>query len=39
VTVKSIFDGSVSQFSKNVPFAVDYVVTFQPDGTLLIAGQ
>ncbi|MCU1421096.1 MAG: hypothetical protein JWN36_747 [Microbacteriaceae bacterium] len=39
VTVKSIFDGSISTFSKNVPFAVDYVVTFQPDGTLLIAGQ
>ncbi len=39
VTVKSIFDGTVSQFSKDVPFTVDYVVTFQPDGTLLIAGQ
>jgi hypothetical protein len=38
-TVKSIFDGSVSTFSKDVPFSVDYVVTFQPDGTLLIAGQ
>ena len=39
VTVKSIFDGSVSKFDRDVPFSVDYVVTFQPDGTLLIAGQ
>jgi hypothetical protein len=39
VTVRSIFDGSISTFSKDVPFSVDYVVTFQPDGTLLIAGQ
>ena len=39
VTVKSIFDGSVSVFDQDVPFFVSFVITFQPDGSLLITGQ
>ncbi len=39
VTVKSIFDGTVSTFDRDVPFTVAFVVTFQADGTLLITGQ
>ncbi len=39
VTVKSIFDGSVSTFDKDVPFSVSYLITFQADGSLLISAQ
>jgi hypothetical protein len=39
VQVKSIFDGSVSVFDRDVPFTVSYLITFLPDGTLNIAGQ
>ncbi|MES2169793.1 MAG: hypothetical protein V4479_03605 [Actinomycetota bacterium] len=39
VTVKSIFDGSVTTFDQDVPFTAAFVVTFQPDGSLLITGQ
>ena len=39
VTVKSIFDGSVSVFDQDVPFDVRYLITFPPDGTLLITAQ
>ena len=39
VTVKSIFDGTVSTFDQDVPFTVAYLITFQADGSLLIAAQ
>lgn len=39
VTVKSIFDGTVSTFDQDVPFSVSYVITFQSDGTLRITAQ
>jgi hypothetical protein len=39
VTVKSIFDGSVSTFDRDVPFTVAFVITFQADDTLLLVGQ
>jgi hypothetical protein len=39
VTVKSIFDGSISTFDKDVPFTAAFVITFQADGSLLITGQ
>lgn len=39
VTVKSIFDGSVSKFDKNVPFTVSYLITIRADNTLLISAQ
>jgi hypothetical protein len=39
VSVKSIYDGSISTFDKDVPFTAAFVVTFQPDDTLLITGQ
>lgn len=37
VTVKSIFDGSVSTFDRDIPFTVGYLVTIRDDGSLLIA--
>jgi hypothetical protein len=39
VTVKSIFDGTVSTFDRDVPFTVSYLVTIRGDGSLLIAQQ
>ncbi len=39
VTVKSIFDGTVSKFDRDVPFTVAYSITFQGDGSLLITAQ
>jgi hypothetical protein len=39
VTVKSIFDGTVSTFDQDVPFSVGYLVTFETDGSLLITAQ
>jgi hypothetical protein len=39
VDVKSLFDGSVSTFDEDIPFAVAYLVTFLPDGELNIASQ
>jgi hypothetical protein len=39
VTVKSIFDGTVSKFDKDVPFEVSYVITIRADNTLLITAQ
>jgi hypothetical protein len=39
VKVKSIFDGSVSTFDKDVPFTVRYLVSFQPDGSPLITAE
>jgi hypothetical protein len=39
VTVKSIFDGTISTFDQDVPFTVRYLITFPPDGTLLITAQ
>ncbi|HEY0259130.1 MAG TPA: hypothetical protein VGC18_04700 [Lacisediminihabitans sp.] len=39
VTVKSIFDGTVSKLDEDVPFTVRYLITFQADGTPLITAQ
>jgi hypothetical protein len=39
VDVKSLFDGRVSTFDEDVPFASSYVVTFLPDAKLLISAQ
>lgn len=39
VTVKSIFDGTVTTFDQDVPFTVRYLITFPPDGRLLITAQ
>jgi hypothetical protein len=39
VDVKSLFDGSISTFDEDVPFAVSYLITFLPDGELLIADR
>ncbi len=39
VDVKSLFDGSISTFDEDVPFSVWYLITFLPDGELLIADQ
>lgn len=36
VKVRSLFDGSLSTFDEDVPFEVEYAVTFPGDGTLLI---
>lgn len=38
VDVKSLFDGEVTTLDHDVPFAVSYQVTIQPDGTLLLQG-
>jgi hypothetical protein len=39
VSVKSIFDGTISSFDRDVPFTVHYLITFQPDGSPLITAQ
>ncbi|MCU1513896.1 MAG: hypothetical protein JWO10_986 [Microbacteriaceae bacterium] len=39
VTVKSIFDGTVSTFDEDVPFTVRYLITLPADGSLLITAQ
>lgn len=39
VEVRSLFDGSLSTFDENVPFSVEYLITFEPDGSLLITAQ
>jgi len=39
VTVKSIFDGSVSVLDKDVPFSVAFTITIRADNTLLITAQ
>lgn len=39
VTVKSIFDGAVSSFNRDVAFTVSYVITIRADDTLLITAQ
>lgn len=39
VRVRSLFDGSVSTVDEDVPFNVGYLITFKPDGGLLITGQ
>ncbi|MDI2099056.1 hypothetical protein [Ruicaihuangia caeni] len=36
VDVRSLFDGSVTTLSEDVPFSVGYTITFQPDGSLLV---
>jgi hypothetical protein len=36
VTVKSIFDGSISTFDKDVPFVVSYTITIGGNGALTI---
>ncbi|MBH0052831.1 hypothetical protein I6E74_01450 [Salinibacterium sp. SWN139] len=39
VDVRSIFDGSVSTFDKDVDFTASYLVTFMPEDELLITAQ
>jgi hypothetical protein len=39
VRVRSLFDGSVSTVDEDVPFTVGYLITFKPDGGLLITGE
>ena len=39
VTVKSIFDGSLSTVDKDVPFSVRYLITFDSGGGLVITPQ
>jgi hypothetical protein len=39
VKVRSIFDGTVSDFSQDVPFTVHYLITFQPNGEPLVTAQ
>ena len=36
VEVRSLFDGSLSTFDEDVPFEVEYSITFPGDGSLLI---
>lgn len=36
VQVRSLFDGSLSTFDEDVPFEVEYEITFPGDGSLLI---
>ncbi|HEU4808336.1 MAG TPA: hypothetical protein VFT01_08745, partial [Homoserinimonas sp.] len=36
VEVRSLFDGSLSTFDEDVPFDVEYSITFPGDGRLLI---
>jgi hypothetical protein len=39
VDVQSLFDGSISAFDDDVPFTASYLVTFLPDGRLLVTGR
>jgi len=39
VTVKSIFDGTVSVLDQDIPFTVGYTITIRADNTLLITAQ
>jgi hypothetical protein len=39
VDIRSLFDGTVSTFDEDVQFSSSYLVTFLPDGKLLIKGQ
>jgi hypothetical protein len=39
VRVRSLFDGSVSTVDEDVPFSVGYLITFKPDGGLVITGE
>jgi len=39
VDVRSIFDGSISTFDKDVSFSASYLVTFLPEDELLITAQ
>ena len=39
VEVRSIFDGTLSTFDQNVSFTVQYLITFEEDGSLLITAQ
>ena len=36
VDVQSLFDGSVSTFDEDVPFEVDYLITFTGPSTITI---
>ena len=36
VEVRSLFDGSLSTFDEDVPFTIEYLITFPGDGSLLI---
>jgi hypothetical protein len=39
VQVKSLFDGSISDFAEDVPFVSSETVAFQPDGTLRLVAR
>jgi hypothetical protein len=39
VDIRSLFDGTVTQFDEDVPFTVSYLITFQADGGLYIEAQ
>jgi hypothetical protein len=39
VTVRSIFDGSLSTFDQDVPLTVSYLITFAADGSPVIAAR
>ncbi len=39
VTVKSIFDGSLSTIDEDVPFTVRYLITFAPNGSPVVTAQ
>jgi hypothetical protein len=39
VDVQSLFDGTISTFDEDVPFFASYLVTFLPDGQLLLTAQ
>jgi hypothetical protein len=39
VDIRSLFDGTVTEFDEDVPFEVSYLITFQADGGLYIEAQ
>jgi hypothetical protein len=39
VRVRSLFDGSLSTVNEDIPFSVGYLITFKPDGGLVITGE
>ncbi|WP_157157646.1 MULTISPECIES: hypothetical protein [unclassified Diaminobutyricimonas] len=39
VDVRRLFDGTLSTYDENVPFSVQYLITFESDGDLLITAQ
>jgi hypothetical protein len=39
VQVKSLFDGTVSALSEDIPFSLDYAITLDDDGTITFAAR